>query len=86
MFEIADAHREIAGVVARVPLDQPELAAEQLDQLSGRAKFAGIRNLIHDQPDPDWLLRPDVGAGLALLESADVPLDVVSVLPALDRM
>jgi L-fuconolactonase len=81
MFEIADAHREIAGVVAWVPLDQPELVVEQLDQLSGRSKFAGIRNLIHDQPDPDWLLRPDVGAGLALLESADVPLDVVSVLP-----
>ena len=81
MFEIADAHREIAGVVAWVPLDQPELAAGQLDQLSARPKFAGIRNLIHDQPDPDWLLRPDVGAGLALLESADVPFDVVSVLP-----
>jgi L-fuconolactonase len=81
MFEIADAHEEIAGVVAWVPLDRPEQAAEQLDQLSARPKFAGIRNLIHDQPDPDWLLGSEVGEGLSLLESAGVPFDVISVLP-----
>ena len=43
--------------------------------------FAGIRTLIHDQPDPDWLLRPEVGEGLALLERTAVPFDVISVLP-----
>ena len=37
--------------------------------------------LIHDQPDPDWLLRPEVGEGLALLERQGVPFDVISVLP-----
>ena len=52
-----------------------------LERLTGRPKFAGIRTLIHDQPDPDWLLRPDVGAGLALLEQRDVPFDVIAVLP-----
>jgi L-fuconolactonase len=81
MFDIADDHEEIAGVVAWVPLDRPEQAADQLEQLSARPKFAGIRNLIHDQPDPDWLLRPDVGEGLALLESSGLPFDVISVLP-----
>ncbi|MGH3195514.1 MAG: amidohydrolase family protein [Streptosporangiaceae bacterium] len=55
MFEVA-AHPEIAGVVAWVPLDRPDEAAAQLRQLEARPGFAGIRNLIHDQPDPDWLL------------------------------
>ena len=32
------------------------------------------------QPDPDWLLRPEAGEGLALLERRGVPFDVISVL------
>jgi L-fuconolactonase len=81
MFEVAAAHPEIAGVVAWVPLDRPAEAAEQLDRLAARPGFAGIRNLIHDQPDPDWLLRPSVGEGLALLEQRNIPFDVIAVLP-----
>jgi L-fuconolactonase len=81
MFEVAAAHPEIVGVVAWVPLDRPDEAAARLDELHKRPGFAGIRNLIHDQPDPDWLLRPEVGEGLALLERRGVPFDVISVLP-----
>lgn len=81
MFEVAREHQRIAGVVAWVPLDRPDQAAAALERLAARPEFAGIRTLIHDQPDPDWLLRPDVGEGLALLERRDVPFDVISVLP-----
>jgi L-fuconolactonase len=81
MFEVAAAHPEIAGVVAWVPLDRPDEAAIQLDRLEARPALAGIRNLIHDQPDPDWLLRPSVGEGLALLEQRGIPFDVISVRP-----
>ena len=81
MFEVASAHPEIAGVVAWVPLDRPDQAAAQLDRLQAQPAFAGIRNLIHDQPDPDWLLRPAVWEGLALLERRGIPFDVISVLP-----
>lgn len=81
MFEVADAHDEIAGVVGWVPLDRPDVAAASLGRLRARPKFSGIRTLIHDQADPDWLLRPSVGEGLALLERYDVPFDVIAVLP-----
>lgn len=81
MFAVAQAHEEIAGVVAWVPLDRPDEAAAALDDLASRPKFAGIRALIHDRPDPDWLLRPEVGEGLALLEQRGISFDVVSVLP-----
>ena len=81
MFEVASAHPEIAGVVAWVPLDRPDEAAAQLGRLEARPSFAGIRTLIHDQPDPDWLLRPSVAEGLALLEERGIPFDVISVLP-----
>jgi L-fuconolactonase len=81
MFEVAAAHPEIAGVVAWVPLDRPDEAAAQLDRLRTRPGLVGIRTLIHDQPDPDWLLRPSVGEGLTLLERRGIPFDVISVLP-----
>jgi L-fuconolactonase len=46
--------------------------------------FVGVRNLIHEQPDPRWILREDVDEGLDLLEQAGVPFDfVASGLPAL---
>jgi L-fuconolactonase len=81
MLEIAAAHPEVAGVVAWVPLDRPAEAAARLDELEKRPAFSGIRTLIHDQPDPDWLLRPEVGEGLALLEQRGIPFDVIAVLP-----
>ena len=79
---VIDAHLHLwnTGVVAWVPLDQPDEAAAQLDRLQTRPGFAGIRNLIHDQPDPDWLLRPAVGEALALLEGRGIPFDVISGL------
>lgn len=81
MFAVAAAHPEVLGVVGYVPLERPEQAAERLSVLRQRPRFAGIRNLIHDQPDPEWLRRPDVGDGLRLLEESDVPFDLVTSLP-----
>ena len=37
---------------------------------------------IHDRPDPDWILRAEVDAGLAVLEAAGVPFDYVTSSPA----
>lgn len=80
MLAEAAANPLVLGVVGYVPLEQPERAARRLDQLRG-SSVVGIRNLIHDQPDPDWLLREDVAEGLALLEGAGLPFDLVAVLP-----
>ncbi|RXZ47060.1 amidohydrolase family protein [Agromyces binzhouensis] len=81
MFEVAAGEPLVVGVVGYVPLHEPERAAERLEELRRRPLFRGIRNLIHDRPDPRWLLRDDVDAGLGVLEAAGVPFDVVGVLP-----
>ena len=82
MFEVAAGEPLVLGIVGYVPLHEPDHAAERLGELRQRPLFCGVRNLIHTRPDPDWLLRPDVDAGLGLLEAAGVPFDVVGVLPA----
>ncbi|KQV06831.1 amidohydrolase family protein [Leifsonia sp. Root112D2] len=81
MLETAAAHPEIAAIVVYVPLDRPEEAAGRLAQLRRNPLVVGVRNLIHDIPDPDWLLRPEVDEGLGVLEDAGVTFDLVSVLP-----
>jgi L-fuconolactonase len=81
MLSVADEHPEVVAVVAYVPLDRPDEAHERLTALRRDRRVVGVRNLIHEQSDPDWLLRPEVDAGLGVLEDADVTFDLVSVLP-----
>jgi L-fuconolactonase len=80
MLEVAAANLEIAAVVAFVPLDRPADAERDLAELRQNPLVVGVRNLIHNHPDPDWLLRPDVDAGLSVLEQAGVTFDLVAVL------
>lgn len=81
MFAVAADAPVVLGIVGYVPLHEPERAAQRLAELAQRPLFCGVRNLIHDRPDPHWLRRRDVDEGLGLLERAGVPFDVVGVLP-----
>lgn len=81
MLDVARANPRVVGVVGHVPLEQPDVAAEQLVTWPGEPLLVGVRNLIHDRADPDHLLRPDVDEGLGLLAAAGIPFDLVSVLP-----
>ncbi|GAA2885350.1 amidohydrolase [Actinoplanes cyaneus] len=73
------AHRSprIAGVVGWLDLSADPIA--QLDQLdpAARRRLVGLRHLIHLDPDPRWLARPAVQAGLARLAPHDVGFDLV---------
>lgn len=67
----------VAGLVAWVDLAGDVRA--QLDRVGERATVAvvGVRHLVHIDPDPEWLLRDDVGRGLAALEQEGLPFDLV---------
>lgn len=72
----------IQGVVGWVPLVDPEGAAQALDEYLKNPFFKGVRHLIHDEKDPQWLLQPEVIESLKILADRGVPYDVVGVLPA----
>jgi L-fuconolactonase len=79
MQAVADAHPQVAAIVAWVPLDEPDHAADLLDDYAADRRIVGIRHLIHNEPDEDWLLRPAVQEGLALLAARGMTFDVVAV-------
>jgi L-fuconolactonase len=81
MLDVAATNAEIVAIVAFAPLDQPEAVAARVETFRGNSLIVGVRNLIHNLPDPAWLLRPEVDAGLGILEEAGLTFDLVAVLP-----
>jgi L-fuconolactonase len=81
MFEHAAAHEWIGGVVAWIDLRSPGRAHERLGELARQPKLRGIRHLIHDEPDPHWVLQDEVLESLALLEQRQLILELPCVYP-----
>ncbi|TDE16015.1 amidohydrolase family protein [Jiangella asiatica] len=81
MIAQADRHPEVAGVVGWADLTDAGAARAVLDRFAPDPRFVGIRHLIHDEPDPDWLLQDAVLDNLGLLVEYDLSFDVVAVLP-----
>ncbi len=73
-------HPWIAGIVGWAPLTDVRQAAVEIESRLADG-IRGLRHLVHRLPDPDWLLRPDVGEGLTLLASYGLTFDVVAVFP-----
>lgn len=81
MLAHAREHDWIAGVVGWLPLLDPAATAAGIAAWGREPLLVGMRHLIHDEPDPRWLLRPQVIESLRLLAAAGIPFDVVAVLP-----
>ncbi|CAM5577776.1 amidohydrolase family protein [Streptomyces aurantiogriseus] len=79
---LAAEHELIAGVVGWTDLTRPDIADElaRLRDLPGGRHLKGIRHQVQGEPDPEWLLRPDVHRGLAAVADAGLVYDLV-VLP-----
>jgi L-fucono-1,5-lactonase len=79
---IADGSDLVAGVVGWTDLTAPGIAdtLAALRELPGGDRLVGIRHQVQGEPDPTWLLRPDVLRGLAAVASAGLVYDLV-VLP-----
>ena len=59
MLGIADATPSVAAVVGWIDFeDRSHL--KQLERLKSHPKFVGVRPMIQDIADVDWMLRPDV--------------------------
>ncbi|MBO2465408.1 amidohydrolase family protein [Actinomadura sp. LCR2-06] len=77
----------VAGVVGWTDLTAPDVSDRlaALREASGGRHLVGIRHQVQAEPDPEWLLRPDVARGLAAVAAAGLVYDLVVVphqLPA----
>lgn len=81
MLNVAEEREWIGGVVGWVPLNIPEVADKKLQEYSQNPYFKGVRHLIHEEKDPDWVIRDSVIEGLKILASYGMTFDVVGVFP-----
>jgi L-fuconolactonase len=77
----ARAYDWIAGVVGWLPLAKPGDLNHALDALTGERALVGVRHLINVEPDPDWIVRPEVLEGLRILSRRGLTFDYVGILP-----
>jgi L-fuconolactonase len=76
---LAAATPFIRGVVGWVDLTDPGVAEviEALRASPGGNRLVGIRHQVHDEPDPDWLVRDDVVRGIAAVGAAGLTYDLL---------
>jgi L-fuconolactonase len=76
LLELARGEASIAGVVGWVPMlqhDAPALIAE----LARDAKFKGVRPMLQDLPDDDWIANPALAPAVAALIEHDLAFDAL---------
>jgi len=76
LLGIADTTDSVAGVVGWVDFEKPGHLAH-LRRLAKHPKFCGVRPMIQDIPDDDWMLRDEVQWGFQALVDLDLTLDAL---------
>lgn len=76
---LAEATDFIAGVVGWVDLTAPDVADRlaAFKSCRGGNLLKGVRHQVHDEADPNWLLRDDVRRGLCAVAAADLVYDLL---------
>jgi len=76
LLDMADKHSFIKGVVGWLDLRSPVLE-QQLKELASHPKLVGLRHVIHDEPDDDFMLGLDFMKGIAQLEAYELSYDLL---------
>jgi L-fuconolactonase len=76
MLGLADASPSVAAVVGWVDFENRD-HLKHLERLRNHPKFVGVRPMIQDIPDDDWMLRPDVQWAYEALADLDLTFDAL---------
>jgi L-fuconolactonase len=76
LLDLAEEHDFIKGVVGWVPLTSPDVR-QTLDEFAGRPKLKGVRHVVQDEPDHEFILRDDFNTGVRALADYDLVYDIL---------
>jgi len=76
LLSLADQHKFIRGVVGWVPLTSPSVEAD-IEKFAARKKLKGVRHVIQDEKDDQYVLRDDLNAGVSLLDKHGLAYDIL---------
>ncbi len=84
LLSLADLEPWILGVVGWVDFDQPEQAIADLQSLCNHKKLVGIRPMIQDIKDTDWMLQRSLDPVFEELIDHDLAFDALVKPPHLE--
>ena len=76
LLELAKKHDFIKGVVGWVDLRSPKLR-EQLEKFARHPKLVGVRHVVHDEPDDNFMLLPEFRRGIGQLHAFGLTYDLL---------
>lgn len=76
LLDFAATREFLAAVVGWVPLRDANVG-EHLDRFAAHAKMKGVRHVLQDEPDDDYMLHDDFQRGIAALLSYRLVYDIV---------
>ena len=76
LLELADTHPCIQGVVGWVDL-RSDAVEEQLTQFAAHPRFVGVRHVVQDEPDDQFMLRPNFMRGISKLRDFGLTYDLL---------
>ena len=76
LLDLAKARDWVLGVVGWVDLTG-EAVGEELARLREAGPLVGVRAMLQDIDDPNWMLRNDVGSGLVAVAAAGLVFDAL---------
>lgn len=76
LLEATRTHPAIRGVVGWVPLCDPGVEAV-LDELCANPRLVGIRHIVHDELDDNFILREDFNRGVSRLMARGLVYDIL---------
>jgi L-fuconolactonase len=77
LLDLADNNSFIRGVVGWVDLCSADNLKQQLDYFCRSEKLVGVRHVVHDEPDDNFMLRDDFLKGISLLKSYNMTYDLL---------
>ena len=76
LLELADQHPLIKGVVGWVDL-RSERVEDELARFAPHPRFVGVRHVVQDEPDDDFMLRPEFLRGIGKLRQFALRYDLL---------
>ncbi|MBK9169483.1 MAG: amidohydrolase family protein [Bryobacterales bacterium] len=76
LLQVAEEHPYIVGVVGWAPLADADVE-DSLSELAPRRKLKGLRHIVQDEPDDEFLLRADFNAGVSRLSRHGLAYDIL---------
>ncbi len=85
MLALADSHAFIEGVVGWTDFAAPD-APGRIARAARHPKLKGLRPMIQDIADVDWMLRPELGPAYAAMVTEDLVFDALVLPRHLDNL